>query len=67
MVRVAGPDGDTFSSINANFALGTTQLVRMVDKPLTASGKYGVAVSRLSESSDGGAVEIAEGDFTVTD
>jgi len=37
----------------------------MVDEPLTASGKYAVAVSLLSESSEVGEVKIAEGDFTV--
>jgi len=67
LVRVDGPDGQTVSSINANFASGAPQLIRMVDQPLTASGKYVVAVSLLSKSSDVGAIEIGEGDFTVSD
>jgi len=67
VVRVDGPDGHTVSSINSNFVSGTSQLIRMVDEPLTASGKYGVAVSLLSKSRDVGAVRIAEGDFTVSD
>lgn len=64
-IRVDAPDGHTIRSINSNFALGTSQLIRMVDEPLTASGKYAVAVSLLSESSEVGEVKIAEGDFTV--